>query len=283
LAWAYRAAGESDARVMELAEKMYRGFAEGGLESFLGALEGRAPKPRRIPEGMPGYLIHQSTPKGSLHAHFTIDPLRNYDPLELFLSVGKAGEEEVAQTEALGRLISHMFRTKKTTKDVLDQIGGLSSSKAGVHKREGYITTIERGVEMAIKKYDWTRDIFGMERVLTGVFDPDYITEIIADAIKKGEIPEYVTARDSSQILVDLKGKGNGIIKPVQLNIVPGPSGKKPVMPPNASPDHAPIGKEDIPKVHINGAERCPDCEQQALVPQAGCNKCVACGYSDCG
>src|SRR3990170_5757670 len=79
LAWAYRVAGESNEPVRDMAERLYWGFVETGLDGLIRGLEGKPPKPIEIPEGMPGYMIHQMTPAGRLHVHLTVDPLRNYN------------------------------------------------------------------------------------------------------------------------------------------------------------------------------------------------------------
>ncbi|HEA46567.1 MAG TPA: hypothetical protein ENH99_02185 [Candidatus Pacearchaeota archaeon] len=304
LAWVFKASGESEESVRDLAERLYHGLTEAGLDGLLGGLEGKLPKSIEIPEGMPSYYIHQMTPEGRLHVHLTIDPKRNYDPLEAFLSIGKAGEREAAQIEALGRLVSYILRRSGTMGDVLDQVGGLGSSGRGIVGKEGFISTIEMGVEMALKKYYLRREIFGMGNILTGMFNPKYIKEVVIDTLRDGKFPEYVITEDGRKIQVEpgeLIPKKNGARghRPYGLILPRSPSKRKnwieseeeepdSVEPePTKGDDNGQDGDEKPhgDSVSLNIEEKleiCSSCHKRGYRPSGGCGLCILCGWSDC-
>ncbi|MBI2587806.1 vitamin B12-dependent ribonucleotide reductase [Candidatus Azambacteria bacterium] len=93
--------------------------------------EGQARAPR--PWVLRGATYREPTPNGT--AFITVNETENSDPFEAFVGVGKAGSDVAALSEAIGRLISAIFRMtshlppKERVSLVVDQLSGIGGGR----------------------------------------------------------------------------------------------------------------------------------------------------------
>ena len=108
------------------------------------------------PYMMKGSTYKLITPVGS--AFITINEDENYNPMELFVNVGKAGSDVQAMAEALGRTISCSLRSgvnlnpKEKIKEIADQLSGIGGRRTvgfGLNK----VRSLPDAVSIAISKH----------------------------------------------------------------------------------------------------------------------------------
>ncbi|MGB9911639.1 MAG: vitamin B12-dependent ribonucleotide reductase [Microgenomates group bacterium] len=111
-------------------------------------------KPR--PPVVSGKTYRVSTPVGT--AFITINVNGNEEPLEVFITVGKAGSDVQADAEAIGRLISLCLRLgadfspKDVLTQIIDQLEGIGGSESiGFGKEK--IRSLADGVAKVLKNY----------------------------------------------------------------------------------------------------------------------------------
>lgn len=91
--------------------------------------DGKKPRPRR----MPGATYFTRTPLGK--AYITVNRNGNNEPFEVFASVGKAGSDTAAVSEAIGRLISLVLRLPSSLspterlEEVVEQLAGIGGGR----------------------------------------------------------------------------------------------------------------------------------------------------------
>jgi len=81
-------------------------------------------QPRPRPKVLYGKTIEMMTGCGKLYV--TINSDENGEPFEVFTSMGKAGGCAQSQCEAIGRLISVVFRSGGTPDIIIKQLKGIS-------------------------------------------------------------------------------------------------------------------------------------------------------------
>lgn len=108
------------------------------------------------PYVMKGSTYKLNTPVGS--AFITINEDENYNPMELFINVGKAGSDVQAMAEALGRTISSSLRSdanldhKQKIKEIAEQLSGIGGRRTvgfGLNK----VRSLPDAVSIAISKH----------------------------------------------------------------------------------------------------------------------------------
>ena len=108
------------------------------------------------PYVMKGSTYKLITPVGS--AFITINEDENYNPMELFINVGKAGSDVQAMAEALGRAISSSLRFgdnldhKQKIKEIAEQLSGIGGRRTvgfGLNK----VRSLPDAVSIAISKH----------------------------------------------------------------------------------------------------------------------------------
>lgn len=90
---------------------------------------------RRRPSILQGRTVKMDSPLGDLYV--TVNEDRNGRPFEVFCTLGKAGGAAMADSEAIGRLISLSLRSGIPITAVRDQLRGISCDRAvgvGPHK-----------------------------------------------------------------------------------------------------------------------------------------------------
>ncbi|HVE81020.1 MAG TPA: adenosylcobalamin-dependent ribonucleoside-diphosphate reductase [Candidatus Dormibacteraeota bacterium] len=87
-------------------------------------------RPMAIPrqaekEGLPARVFPVMTPFGKMQVTITEHPDHPGRPFDTRITFGKAGNDKAADTEALGRMISLLFRSGVAVEDIVDQLKGL--------------------------------------------------------------------------------------------------------------------------------------------------------------
>jgi len=107
------------------------------------------------PYVMKGSTYKLITPVGS--AFITINEDENYNPMELFINVGKAGSDVQAMAEALGRTISSSLRFganldhKQKIKEIAEQLSGIGGRRT-VGFGQNKVRSLPDAVSIAISK-----------------------------------------------------------------------------------------------------------------------------------
>ena len=153
------AAGSADVEALngELADARERAhLLEGELEALRGKLsehdkEAAASRhKRRRPSILRGRTIKMDSPLGDLYV--TLNEDQNGRPFEVFCTLGKAGGAAMADSEAIGRLISLSLRSGIPITAVRDQLRGISCDRAvgvGPHK----VLSAPDAIAQAIEHY----------------------------------------------------------------------------------------------------------------------------------
>jgi ribonucleoside-diphosphate reductase alpha chain len=123
--------------------KLYRSGCKGGTvyrdgsrkEQVLNSVKPEVPEKQSIKE-LPykrlGATVSMKTPSGT--AHITMNHDDSGQPFEVFIEIGKAGSDLKAMAEAIGRLISLIFRLepippKERALQVIEQLSGIGGAR----------------------------------------------------------------------------------------------------------------------------------------------------------
>ncbi|MDE2796718.1 MAG: vitamin B12-dependent ribonucleotide reductase [Gemmatimonadota bacterium] len=105
---------------------------------------------RRRPSMLRGHTMKMESPLGDLYV--TINEDDNGKPFEVFCTVGKAGGAAMADSEAIGRLISLSLRSGIPITAVRDQLRGISCDRAvGVGAQK--VLSAPDAIAQAIERY----------------------------------------------------------------------------------------------------------------------------------
>lgn len=208
-------------------------------------------KPR--PMVVQGSTYQAETPVGQ--AYITLNTNGGNQPLEMFINVGKAGSDVTAMAEAMGRLISLIFRiaspvsaqdrAKKVAAELVG-IGGARSLGFG----ENRVRSLPDAVAKVIDKH------FGF--------------------FAKHSLSDKAVATNGNGA-VALATNGNGhhaqtagpTVQDVAREMAAGA----------AVPMTAQAAQQKNKMVTV---DLCPTCGEASLVHEEGCKKCYSCGYSEC-
>ncbi len=111
---------------------------------------GRVRHKRRRPSTLRGWTMKKRSPLGDIYV--TINEDQRGKPFEVFCTVGKAGGAAMADSEAIGRLISLSLRSGIPITAVRDQLRGISCDRAvgvGVQK----VLSAPDAIAQAIERY----------------------------------------------------------------------------------------------------------------------------------
>lgn len=216
-------------------------------------------KPR--PMVVHGSTYRVETPVGQ--AYVTINTNGNSQPIELFMSVGKAGSDVTAMAEAMGRLISLLFR-------IASPIPALERA----HKVAAELIGIGGARSLG----------FGENRVRS-----------LPDAVAK-VIDRHFGFFTKHRLEEALPANGNGLNKTQSTHIHADGATTKPeeaqrvtVDPgeklPTVSPQQMLLAEKLFGKTQgerMVTVDLCPSCGEASLIFEEGCKKCYSCGYSEC-
>lgn len=107
---------------------VYReGSREGILETFGKAEKEEGIKPRKRPKILKGETQGVKTPFGKMYITVNFHP-EDGNPFEVFIQIGKCGQDMLADAEAIGRLVSLSLRSGINIKEVVDQLVGIGGA-----------------------------------------------------------------------------------------------------------------------------------------------------------
>lgn len=202
-------------------------------------------KPR--PMVLAGATYQVETPVGQ--AYVTINTNGGNQPLELFMNVGKAGSDVTAMAEAMGRLISLLFRIASPISPIerahrvaaeLIGIGGARSLGFG----ENRVRSLPDAVAKVIDRH------FG------------FFTKHKLNADRPQQVPT------NGQTETNLANQARLIDKAV---------GKALGTPASSTTPQAAFVEKRMVTIDL-----CPSCGEGSLVFEESCKKCYSCGYSEC-
>jgi ribonucleoside-diphosphate reductase alpha chain len=206
-----------------------------------GVEPGQTLRPRA--DKMHGVTYKMATPVGS--AFITINDDEAGNPLEVFVSIGKAGSDLTAMAEALGRVASTLLRlnssisSRARAEEVASQLAGIGGRRSiGFGSNKVY--SLPDAVAQALKRH---------LRESAPVYEKESLQ---TDGIVVGKLDEQAA--------------GIGL---VALNS-------------DSTPVSTDVPLKDFLNVRPPGGDICPECGVAALVYEEGCAKCYACGHSEC-
>ena len=130
--------GSRDEQVLHRKKEDVKGLAEAEAETKKDAKSGAAtlwnqPKIRPRPKLSRGMTVQKQSPLGSVFV--TVNDDDAGDPLEVFMTAGKAGSDITAMSEAMARLMSLVLRIAspltpmERLKEIQNQLGGIGGSR----------------------------------------------------------------------------------------------------------------------------------------------------------
>ncbi len=122
-------------------------------------LQRRAKRSR--PDSLRGTTIRKETPLGVMYVNITEDD--RGQPLEVFITLGKAGGSAMADAEAVGRLISLALRSGIPLQSVHKQLRGISSDRA-VGLGPNKVLSVPDAIGIALE--EWWREKQGVQTEL---------------------------------------------------------------------------------------------------------------------
>ncbi len=243
---------------------------EGSRQGVLTRTEAAAKEERkptvdpRIPEVKPRpMVVHGSTyqvetPVGQ--AYVTINTNGGNQPLEMFINVGKAGSDVTAMAEAVGRLISLIFRiaspipSMERARKIAAELVGIGGARS-----LGYGENRVRSLPDAVAKViDRHFGFFAKHRL-------------------ENAVPEDATVHADSKPTA-----GNGQKKHETGNGKPAAYIQPPDVEPAEQPMTIPAQQMLLTERRVVTVDLCPGCGEASLVFEEGCKKCYSCGYSEC-
>lgn len=203
-------------------------------------------KPR--PMVVQGSTYQVETPVGQ--AYITINTNGGNQPLEMFVNVGKAGSDVTAMAEAVGRLISLIFRISSPV-PAMDRARKVAAELVGI------------GGARSMG--------FGENRVRSL---PDAVAKVIDrhfGFFAKHRLENAVPA--DATVHADSKPMPNGHVSAVAT---------APQVEPAEQPMMVPPAQMLLTERKMVTVDLCPGCGEASLVFEEGCKKCYSCGYSEC-
>ncbi len=226
---------ERDADIDRLKRQLYEVEAEN--------LQRRAKRSR--PDKLRGTTIRKETPLGVMFVNITED--EKGQPFEVFINLGKAGGSAMADTEAMGRLISLALRSGIPITEVHRQLRGISSDRA-VGLGPNKVLSVPDAIGIAIE--EWHRDrVTGVQQEL---MPPTPAAGTPTQAPGASEMTTSMT----HQVPAAMRPQGNA-----------------------AAEAELAFGLHRSSEAFIG---TCPDCGSQMEYAE-GCVKCHVCGFSECG
>ena len=228
-------------------------------------------KPR--PMVVHGSTYQVETPVGQ--AYVTINTNGGRQPLELFMNIGKAGSDVTAMAEAMGRLISLIFRIASPVSPIerahkvaaeLIGIGGARSLGFG----ENRVRSLPDAVAKVIDRH------FGFftKHKLTDVPQPAAGGDVMASHETNGNGSTPFTTGGAAMTTTLMNGATNGNGHMTELKTDNNDDKEQTV---DAASYQRAVAQERVVTVDL-----CPSCGEGSLVFEESCKKCYSCGYSEC-
>ncbi|MEO6197266.1 MAG: response regulator SirA, partial [Dehalococcoidia bacterium] len=122
---------------------------------------------RMRPEALKGVVRRLESPLGTMYVTITED--EKGTPMEVFMSLGKAGGALMADVEAIGRLISLALRSGIPITAIHRQLRGISSDKV-MGLGQNKVMSVPDAIGIAIEK--WMQEKAGVQTELPGLAAP---------------------------------------------------------------------------------------------------------------
>ena len=230
-----------------------------------------APKPLtpQMPEVKPrpmvvhGATYQVETPVGQ--AYVTINTNGGNQPLEMFINVGKAGSDVTAMAEAVGRLISLIFRIASPIPS-MDRARKIAAELVGIGgaRSMGFGENRVRSLPDAVAKViDRHFGFFAKHRLENAV---------PADATVHADSKPMPSNGQQAAQPIPSNGNGNGQTVHIQ----------PPTVESEEQPLTVPAQQMLLTERRVVTVDLCPGCGEASLVFEEGCKKCYSCGYSEC-
>lgn len=209
---------------------------------------GEEVKPR--PVVVHGSTYRVETPVGQ--AYITINTNGGNQPVELFMNVGKAGSDVTAMAEAMGRLISLIFRMSSPVPAIerahkvageLIGIGGARSLGFG----ENRVRSLPDAVAKVIDRH-------------CGFFVKHRLEDVVAVPPANGNGMTTNGHTGNGHVTDTVNPPATVVTVPVQQALLP----------------------ESEHRNRMVTVDLCPTCGEGSLVFEESCKKCYSCGYSEC-
>jgi ribonucleoside-diphosphate reductase alpha chain len=209
-----------------------------------------------------GSTYQVETPVGV--AYVTINTNGGRQPLEMFLNVGKAGSDVQAMAEALGRLISMIFRIASPVTP-MERAHKIAAELIGIGgaRSLGFGENRVRSLPDAIAKVIDRHYGFFTKHTLSdtpAVTTPDAMPQV------NGNGHAHLEAGIVAQL---------SDIKPMEKETTAHAEGEEESA--DSSALHAAVSQPRMVTVDL-----CPSCGEGSLVFEESCKKCYSCGYSEC-
>jgi ribonucleoside-diphosphate reductase alpha chain len=208
-------------------------------------------KPR--PMVVHGSTYQAATPVGQ--AYVTINTNGGKQPLEMFINVGKAGSDVTAMAEAMGRLISLLFRVSSPVSPIerahkvaaeLMGIGGARSLGFGENRVRSLPDAVAKVID---RHFGFTR--FGVQTAEEEVPAPATNGHTNGHKLTNGTNGQAQAVKEDHQAATE---------EPI---------------------DQAAF-KRAVAQQRLVTVDLCPSCGEGSLVFEESCKKCYSCGYSEC-
>jgi ribonucleoside-diphosphate reductase alpha chain len=193
------------------------------------------------PQVLAGKTYHVPTPVGTAYVSINEDGEGNI--AEVFVNLGRAGSDIMADAEAIGRLISLAFRipsaypSDRIAQNVVDQLAGIGgSSSAGFGPQR--VRSMADAIAKAIREHEMVKN---GGREARGAQAAQLASMASAVGPEVGQEEGVLTAKAATAILPRRSTSSTGDL-----------------------------------------ADICPDCGNAALRFIEGCQKCEICGFSKC-
>ena len=218
-------------------------------------------KPR--PMVVHGATYQVETPVGQ--AYVTINTNGGNQPLEMFINVGKAGSDVTAMAEAVGRLISLIFRIASPIPS-MDRARKIAAELVGIGgaRSMGFGENRVRSLPDAVAKViDRHFGFFAKHRLENAV---------PADATVHADSKPMPSNGQQAAQPIPSNGNGNGQTVHIQ----------PPTVESEEQPLTVPAQQMLLTERRVVTVDLCPGCGEASLVFEEGCKKCYSCGYSEC-
>ncbi len=205
-------------------------------------------KPR--PEVLSGQTYKVATPIGT--AFISINEDEAGDIFEVFVNLGRAGSDIMADAEAMGRLISLAFRipsvysSDRIAQNVVEQLSGIGGSGAA-----GFGPARVRSLADAVAKV--LRDHEAARGGRQGA-----VAAVAAGAVAAGQVAAVAQVADSSEV-------ADAPMTPAAV----------------AAPASTAVASSVGTGAKVQ-TDLCPECGNASLRFIEGCQKCEICGFSKC-
>lgn len=248
--------GSRDKQVLETKKEgsYYDQLAGKTLKAGDRALVGVPVEKKIRPEMLSGKTYSVITPIGK--AFVTINEDQNGDIFEVFISLGRAGSDIMADAEAIGRLISLSFRipspfaSDRIAQNVIDQLTGIGgSSSAGFGQAR--VRSLADAVAKVLRDHEMAKN---GEQEARGAQAAQLASMAAAGALMGGS--SGAAAAEAAA----------GVLNGTATRPASGPK--------------AVAVKDESSS--LNMADICPDCGNASLRFIEGCQKCEICGFSKC-